>query len=43
MIKRIFIQGVHFNKLKTAVINWCPVPYKFTIKNESHKGNNTDI
>ena len=25
IIKQIFIQDVHFNKLKTAVINVCPV------------------
>ena len=31
-MKRIFIQDVHFNKLKTAVINVCPVPYALNLQ-----------
>ena len=32
IIKRIFIQDVHFNELKTVVINVCPVPYALNLQ-----------
>ena len=32
IIKRIFIQDVYFNELKTAVINVCPVRYALDLQ-----------
>ena len=32
IIKRIIVQDVHFNELKTAVINVCPVLYALNLQ-----------